>query len=294
MKPIFWIVFIVVLIAGFLITNLWKNSIFNKLLRDLQTQNFDDFTKRLDSLSCRYFYPPFNREYMRLNSYFLMADEQKIKEQFDMMLHMRMNKKQELDICIKAFYFYLDEGNKRKVHELLKRIHEKDKKEEVYTQCRIMSDIMLDHSTAYIDAMEQQVKEAKDMDRGMFHYMLALQYSYLGNTKKEMQHLRSASIDMKGTPYELKINALLKEQKNNRKTGKGKAVKEAATVDETTEAENAAADVSTTESAAAVTEADAEAMEDVAVEEAATAENAEAAEEKVSVAEEAKSDTTEA
>ena len=42
---------------------------------------------------------------MRLNAYFLMGDEKKIKEQFDLILTLRMSKKQDIDISLKAFYF---------------------------------------------------------------------------------------------------------------------------------------------------------------------------------------------
>ncbi len=69
----------------------------------MQKQDFDTFFKRLDSFTTKLFYAPFNREYMRLNAYFLMGDEKKIKEQFDLILTLRMSKKQDIDISLKAF-----------------------------------------------------------------------------------------------------------------------------------------------------------------------------------------------
>ena len=39
----------------------------------------------------------------------------------------------------------------------------------------------------------------------------ALQYSYLKDEKKKKEHLQAASKDLKGTPYEMKINQLMKK-----------------------------------------------------------------------------------
>ena len=37
------------------------------------------------------------------------------------------------------------------------------------------------------------------------------QYSYLKDEKKKKEHLQAASKDLKGTPYEMKINQLMKK-----------------------------------------------------------------------------------
>lgn len=60
--------------------------------------------------------------------------------------------------------------------------------------------------------MEAQLKEEglQDAQKGMFHYMLALQYGYLNNGQKKREHLKAASHDLKGTPYEMKIQQLMK------------------------------------------------------------------------------------
>ena len=100
------VIITIVLIVG---TQVWKQRILKQLLKNMQQGDFDAYFKRLDTLSCKYFYPPFNREYMRLNGYIMKADKKKIEECFDLILGMRMNKKQELDVVIKAFYYYLDE-----------------------------------------------------------------------------------------------------------------------------------------------------------------------------------------
>ena len=74
-----WIIFTLIIVVSFVGSTFLKNNIFNKLLKDMQKQDFDTFFKRLDSFTTKLFYAPFNREYMRLNAYFLMGDEKKLK-----------------------------------------------------------------------------------------------------------------------------------------------------------------------------------------------------------------------
>ena len=176
----------------------------------MQEQKFEEFFKYLDSFSTKMMYAPFNREYMRLNAFFLMGDEKKIRKQFDVMFTKGMSKKQNLDISMKAFYFYLDDNNKLKVREMLDRI-QKCGNDEFYTQCKIMADVLMEKSVAYIDDMEQQVKQCDGVDRGMFQYLLGVQYLNKNDHKNAMQHLRCAQNDLKGSPYELKIKQLMKE-----------------------------------------------------------------------------------
>ena len=210
MKPIVWIAFIVVLIISVVGTQWYKRSTFNKLLKCLQNQDFDKFFTILDSLACKYFFAPFNREHMRLNAFFMMGDSTKIREQFDLILNMRINKKQRLDVCMKAFYFYVDEEDKVKAKEILDRMQGVTD-ETLYEQCNLIYENLLLKKTDYIDVMEEHVKACEPgFDRGMFHYLLALQYSYLDQKKKEMEHLRIAKTDMKDTPYETKINKMIK------------------------------------------------------------------------------------
>ena len=203
------VVITIVLIVG---TQVWKQSILKKLLKHMQQGDFNAYFKLLDSLPCKYFYPPFNREYMRLNGYIMKADKKKIEECFELILSMRMNKKQELDVVIKAFYYYLDEDSKKKCKTLLERM-KKIADESITQECQVIYDILLEEKTSYIDDMEEQLKneELQEAQKGMFHYMLALQYSYLKDEKKKKEHLQAASKDLKGTPYEMKINQLMKK-----------------------------------------------------------------------------------
>lgn len=214
MNLTFIIIFIIVLIVGFGGAYAMKNSIMNRLMKYLRTGDFTAYFKILDSLSCKYFYPPFNREYMRMNAYVMQSNQAKVEEQFDLLLHMRMNKKQEMDVVVKAFYYYIDEDNDTKTSELLARM--KKMGDEALTQeCQIVYDIFIQKAIKYIDTMLEQLRdpEVTGINRGMFHYMLAVQYANNKDAKEEMVHLEKALDDLRGTPYEPRINTLLSGQK---------------------------------------------------------------------------------
>ena len=205
------IVTVVALLVCIVGTQWYRNKTIKQALQYMQAQDMEMFTKTIDSFGCKILIPPFNREYMRLNAYFLTGDIEKINEQFDMILNMHINKKQRLDVSVKAFYFYVDENNSVKAKAVLDKM--KDVSDEtLYEECKLIFDIVLLKKTNYIDVMEEHVEASEEnFDCGMFHYLLGLQYSYLKDNKKAIAHLRSAKKDMKGTPYEVKINALLKK-----------------------------------------------------------------------------------
>ncbi|MEG0330092.1 MAG: hypothetical protein RR537_06690 [Longicatena sp.] len=205
------IVFVVTAIVCLFVTQYVKQRTIQRLLKDLREGNFEDYFKTLDSFLCKYFYPPFNREYMRLNAFVMQGLKKKVEEQFDLLLTMRMNKKQEIDVVVKAFYYYIDEENKTKTSELLTRMKNMND-ESISNECQIVYDIFIEKETKYIDTMNEQLKD-KDctgINRGMFNYFLAIQYANMKEHKKEIDCLEKALTDLKGTPYEIRINNMLK------------------------------------------------------------------------------------
>lgn len=203
-------VFVVTAVVCLLLSKYLKNKILKRLLTDLKEGNFDDYFQTIDSMICKFYYPTFNREYMRMNGMVMKGEKQDVEDQFDVMLNMRMNQKQEIDIVMKAFYYYLEDENKKKAKQLLERIRKFG--EDYFTESEIMFNVCLEGSTQYIEEMEEALKdpECKDANRGMFLYMLGLQYGNDNQKKKMKDYLHQAQGLLKGTPYELKIRALLK------------------------------------------------------------------------------------
>lgn len=207
----FWIVFAVIMVVMIGGSQLYKRHLLKKFMSTLKNRDFDAFFKIADSLPSKYFFPYFNRLYMKMNAYMLMPDQKKIEETFEELLSLRLNKKQNLDISVKAFYYYVDEGKKGKCKELLDRVISLED-EGAIQECQLMYDIFLCKKSNYIDTMEEQLKQAEGWNRGMLCYMLAVQYQNKGDQAKEQEYLDLAEAELKETPYAMKINEM---KKNN-------------------------------------------------------------------------------
>lgn len=204
------VAFVVTAIIYLIVSKYLKNRVLKRLLNDLKEQKFQDFYNTIDSMVCKLYFPAYNREYMRMNGLVMQGEKERVEEQFDLMLDMRMNQKQEIDIVMKAFYYYLEDENKKRSKQLLERIRKFG--EDYFKESQIMYEVCLEKSTAYIDEMEEALKdpECKDANRGMFLYMLGLQYGNDNQKKKMKEYLHQAQGLLKNTPYELKIKTLLK------------------------------------------------------------------------------------
>lgn len=208
-KVIYWVFVVVFVLAIVIGTQIYKRYLIKKYLRCLQQRDFDGFFKVTDSIASKYFFPYFNRLYMKMNAYMLMPDKKKVEETFEELLAMRTNKKQNLDISVKAFYYYVDESSKQKCKELLERIKGLEDPSSI-TECQMIYDIFVCKKGNYIETMKEQLAEqSEDLDKGMLHYMLGVQYENLGDTKQKKECLEAALVEMKDTPYEARIKQML-------------------------------------------------------------------------------------
>lgn len=199
-----------VCIISLIVTHFWRNHMIHKLFKYLQKEEYISYLKTLDSISCKYLFPVFHRESMRLNAYMLQGDIEQVKHQFDILLHqIRLTKKQELDIVTKAFYFYVDDTSKQEAKDTLQRLKSLSNSEQLIQKCQEIYDVFLEKSSKHIAHMEQILQQVTGIEKGMYHYMLALQYQYEKNTQKEMEHLAYASEQLKDTPYQEKIEEMI-------------------------------------------------------------------------------------
>ena len=206
----FWIVFAVIMVAMIGGSQLYKRHLLKTFMKTLKERDFDKFFKTADSLPSKYFFPYFNRLYLKMNAYMLMPDAKKVEETFEELLSLRLNKKQNLDVSVKAFYYYVDEEKKGKCKELLERIKTLEDEASI-EECQMMYDIFLCDKYNYIESMEQQLKEAEGWNKGMLCYMLAIQYQNKGDQAKKKEYLKLAEEELKETPYAGKISQMKKE-----------------------------------------------------------------------------------
>lgn len=72
-----------VIIILLIIPQVMKKIVYKKLTAYLSAKDYTAFEKLLDGFACTFSFKPYNREYMRLNSYFIQGDKKKIEVQLD-------------------------------------------------------------------------------------------------------------------------------------------------------------------------------------------------------------------
>lgn len=212
------VLLIIVLVLLLIIPQILKRATYKKLTNLLGTQQYEKFESTLDSMVATFSFRPFNREYMRLTSYFMQNDSKKIESQLDMMFSkLRLKDEQKSSIAKRGFYFYLEQQNKNKSLEMLK-LCESDNE---YHNMKLMYDILIEKKSDYIHEIQDKLKQlekesdaqsnqAKVVRIGVFEYLIGLQYTYLHNKKMSQKYLQSALKHCKNTPYQVQIEALLK------------------------------------------------------------------------------------
>lgn len=212
---------IIALIILFLLPRIIQRVVYKKLTNYLSTQQYDQFESLLDGFWCTFSFQPFNREYMRLTSYFMQNDAQKISKQLNNLFeNIKLNDQQEVAIANRAFYFYLEQKNNPKAKEMLEKCKQKDENHNEVDTMEIMYSIIGEKKSEHIKDIQSRLailqKESdaytnhtKIIKIGVFEYMIGLQYSYLHNKKESKKYLESALKHCKNTPYESQIQALL-------------------------------------------------------------------------------------
>lgn len=191
------IILAVITVGGFsLCIYIFKKMRFQKLLILLQTQQFEQFDKLVNSGSSKYLFPRFNLEYIKLNAYILRADEKKIDESFDTLFSIKMTNPQKQDVYMKAFNYYVGMENKQKTKQLIEVIEAFDN-EAMKKEARTIYDIFILKKGNYIEEMEVQLAEQDDAARGITEYLLSVQYENINNKKKAAEYLKRSKEHLK-------------------------------------------------------------------------------------------------
>lgn len=183
------IVLAVVLITV-VVPMLGRQLLINRLARLLEKKQFETFLKTVDSPFCRMLCRPYDREYFRLNAYSLQGDAARVDAQYQKMLDMKLyTVRQEKSLVLNAFSYYLNTGNEPRTTALLPRLKEAVTEEE-FCAYQMMYSVMIRKEARYIPEMEARLADADELNKSVLHYMLSLQYGYLGKNAEAKEHLR--------------------------------------------------------------------------------------------------------
>ena len=162
--------------AYFIVEQLMRSTRLNKFTLLLRDGRCDEALELLDKPSSKWLYPPFNREYMKLNAYLVKDDVEGASRQFDVLLTMRSSKNQRSEVVVKAYRFYMEHERYKDAKPLLDEI-EKTANKGVADESRLMWEIFAENDSSHITEMEQQFKEAKSPQQRMrLALLIATQY----------------------------------------------------------------------------------------------------------------------
>lgn len=219
--PFTFIIVLAVILILLIIPQVMKRVVYKKLTAHLAAKEYVEFEKLLDGFACTFSFKPYNREYMRLNSYVMQGDKKKIETQLDTLFaKLKMKDEQKVAVAKQGFYFYMEQQNFHKAESMLKICRKSDKNENELHTMEMMYSILALKKSDYIqeirDRLEPMKKApnafTKDANRvriGIFEYLLGLQYTYLRNKKLSKTYLTSALKNCRNTPYEAIIQNLL-------------------------------------------------------------------------------------
>lgn len=210
-----------VIIILLILPQIVKRVVYKKLTGYLSAREYEQFEKMLDGFACTFSFKPYNREYMRLNSYFMQGDKKKIEAQLDTIFSkMKMRDEQKAAAAKQGFYFYMENKLFNKAERMLSICRKADKNTGELHTMEMMYSILALKKSDYIQEIRERLEpmkkspdaftnDAKRVRIGIFEYLLGLQYTYLSNRKLSKTYLNSALKNCRNTPYEYEIKKLL-------------------------------------------------------------------------------------
>ena len=191
------IALIAIAAAYFIVEQIMRSTRLNKFALLLREGSCDEALELLDKPSSKWLYPPFNREYMKLNAYLVKDDVEGASRQFDVLLTMRSSKNQRSEAVVKAYRFYMEHERYKDAKPLLEEI-EKTAEKPVAKESRLMWEIFAENDTNHIPEMEKQYGEAKGPQQRMrLALLIATQYENAHN-KVKVAEWRSKANDAAG------------------------------------------------------------------------------------------------
>lgn len=182
MEKILIMTVVLVFIAS-IIPNILLKSYTSKLTDLLLNNEYDEFNKLINSKIVKLILPTYNREYILLNSYLILDNFDKVKEQYNKIFNLKLSKKQERIVYLEAFnYFYSknDRDMVDKVHNHIQTFEEED----IRKENQRIYDICVLKKANHIEEMEEEYNKNNNKDLAM---MLYLQYKNINddiNAKK--------------------------------------------------------------------------------------------------------------
>ena len=158
------------------------------------------FNKIVYSKIIKFLFPPYNIEYLKLNSALLENNKKEINKQFEKMFKYRLSHMQKKDLLMKAFNYYITIGDDKHAKKVLNIIMQTDD-DDLKKETEMLYKILFENSSEYIDAMLKTLCDASEQDRPFVEYLLYHQYKNMNDKEnsslykeKYIQHAKELNI----------------------------------------------------------------------------------------------------
>ena len=186
---------IVIAIGSSLVMNLMKKKIYNDLVESLQKQDYKTFDELIKSSKVKFFFPPFNIDYIKLNRYILAEDRNNTDKMFETLVKHRLNKKQKQEVYMKGFNYYISLDIKPKAKEFYDLVKTLDNAQ-IQRETDRLYDTYVLNGYKYLDEMLDELDEVEETYRGPNEYLISLMYKNKGDEEKSKEYIALAEKHM--------------------------------------------------------------------------------------------------
>ncbi len=182
------IIVVALCVISLVYTEVQKRLIFSRYEKLFEKGDFEGCLRVLDGPVAKIVYPRYNQLYMRLNAQMCLADADASRRTIDEMLELSSSDKQRLVLLLRAFNFFVEQEDYGRAGELLEELREKASPEQL-AGCERTYAIFAEKSSAYVDQMEAELKDATGPERTTLLYLLSVQYENKGDVKRANEYL---------------------------------------------------------------------------------------------------------
>lgn len=168
--------FIVIFIVAFIVLYFGRKFLVQQYTKKLVQSVGEDeevFNKTLNGLMVKMLFPPFNRDFLRLNYYIAHEDDSKVDDLCEDMVRRNLNKKQEFSVLQTVFQYYLMQKNGRKTKKYQKQLlsffdkyqFDQGFKDDVNLNVRIQ----IDGDIKTLSAIDKNIKRTEENEKATWY-----------------------------------------------------------------------------------------------------------------------------
>ena len=187
LRPI-GIIVVALCVISLVYTEVQKRLIFSRYERLFEDGDFEGCARLLERPLARLVYPRYNRLYMLLNAQMCLSDADASRRTIDEMLGLRASGEQRLVLLLRAFNFFVEQEEYGRAGELLEELRLKATPEQL-DECERTYAIFAEKSSAYVDQMEAELRDATGPERTTLLYLLSVQYENRGDERRANAYL---------------------------------------------------------------------------------------------------------